>query len=138
MNKYVKRFFYRGLIFGGLGPVVTSFVYLILSKNIENFTLSGTQVFVAVVSTYLLAFIHAGASVFNQIEEWPITKAMLYHFSVLYVIYSLCYLVNRWIPFEPKVFLVFSAIFVVGYLVIWLVAFICVRLLSNKFNAKLN
>ena len=137
MNKYLKSFFHRGLVFSGLGPVVMGIIYLILENTVENFSLNGDEAFSAIISTYLLAFIHAGASVFNDVEHWSIAKSMFFHFSVLYAAYSLCYLINSWIPFDITVFLIFTAIFVVAYFAVWLTVLICVRAASKKFNQKL-
>ena len=66
MNKYVKAFLHRGLIFGGFGPIVTAIVYFIISLAVENVVLNSTQILTITISTYTLAFIHAGASVFNR------------------------------------------------------------------------
>ena len=74
MNKYLKAFLHRGLIFGGFGPIVMAIIYLILSFSIDGFLVGGVELFTAAISTYVLAFVHAGASVFNQIESWPIAK----------------------------------------------------------------
>ena len=74
MNKYLKAFLHRGLIFGGFGPIILGIIYAILQKTIEGFTLDGAEILVAIVSIYLLAFMHAGVSVFNQIEEWSLLK----------------------------------------------------------------
>lgn len=137
MNKYVREFFHRGLLFSGLGPIIAGIVYLILSYTLENFSLTGPQVFIAIISTYLLAFIQAGASVFNQIENWPLPKSMLFHFSVIYVAYILCYLINSWIPFDAKVIIIFTAIFVVTYLLIWLIVYFLVKATCKEFNKKL-
>ena len=77
-------------MFGGFGPVVVGIVYLILSKSINDFSLNGEQMCLAIISTYILAFLQAGATVFNQIESWPVTKSLLYHFLTLYLAYTLC------------------------------------------------
>lgn len=45
MNKYVKEFLHRGLMFGGFGPIIAGIVYLILSYTLNNFSLSGSTVF---------------------------------------------------------------------------------------------
>lgn len=137
MKKYVKEFIHRGLMFGGFGPVVVGIVYMIISKAETNFSLSASEVFLATVSSYLLAFLQAGATVFNQIEHWSLPKSLLCHFATLYLAYSLCYVVNTWIPFEPIVLLFFSAIFVVVYFVIWLTVYFCVKNTSKKFNDKI-
>lgn len=137
MNKYVKSYLHRGMLFGGFGPIVVAIVYLILSFAIEDFILGGREVFLGIVSIYILAFVHAGASVFNQIEHWSVPKSLLFHFGTLYIAYTVCYLINSWIPFNIVVFAVYTAIFVIVYLVIWLAVFISIKLLSKKINKRL-
>ena len=137
MNKYTKTFLRRGLIFGGFGPIVMGIVYLILSFSIENFSVGGVQMFTAIISTYILAFVHAGASIFNQIESWPIAKSLLFHFGSLYIAYTLCYVINSWIPFEAIGFLIYTAVFVVVYLVIWLTVVIIVGREGRRINEGL-
>lgn len=137
MNKYFKEFLHRGLMFGGFGPVITAIVYLILSNTIKDFSLSGTEVFLGIISTYLLAFIHAGTSIFNQIEHWSMMRALLCQLGALYMVYVTTYLVNCWIPFNLSVVLIFTAIFAVTYLVIWGIVYLCVKNTSKKMSEKL-
>ena len=137
MNKYVKAFLHRGLIFGGFGPIVTAIVYFIISLAVENVVLNSTQILTITISTYTLAFIHAGASVFNGIEHWPVAKSLFFHLASLYLAYSLCYLINAWIPFEPMVFVIFTAIFLVVYFVIWITVYLTTRSVSRKINARI-
>lgn len=137
MKRYMREFFMRGLIFGGFGPIILAIIYFIVSKLESGLTFSGAETLLGVVSVYLLAFVHAGASVFNQIEEWGLNKSIACHFSALYLAYSVCYLINSWIPFDIKVFLIFTAIFVAVYFVIWTVVFLCVKKSSKNINEKL-
>ena len=137
MNKYVKEFLHRGLVFAGFGPIILGIIYFVLSKTIDNFTLSGGEVLAGIVSIYLLAFVHAGSSVFNQIEHWGVGKSLLFHLSTLYVVYSLCYVANTWIPFEPKVILIFTIIFMIVYFVVWGIVYFSIKATSKNFNAKL-
>lgn len=137
MKHYVKEFFHRGLMFGGFGPIVLGVIYAILERTVAYFSLSGPQVLLAIVSTYVLAFVQAGASVFNQIEEWPLPKSLLCHFLSLYVVYVLSYLINTWIPFQAEVVLIFTAIFVAIYFVIWTAVYLTVRATSRHLNQKL-
>lgn len=137
MNKYVKEFLHRGLMFGGFGPIIFGIIIFIVSKTSDNFILEADEVFIGIVSIYLLAFVHAGASVFNQIEHWGIGKSLLCHLSTLYVAYSLCYVINTWIPFEPKMLLLFTAIFMIIYFVVWGVVYFTIKATSKNFNAKL-
>ena len=134
MNKYLKEYLKRGLIFGGFGPIVVGIVLAILQICSVAVNLNGTQAFIAIFSSYLLAFVHAGSSVFNQIEAWPVTKSTAFHLSSLYVAYSICYLINGWIPMVLEAFLIFTAIFVVAYFVIWLTVYLIVKNTSKKLN----
>ena len=133
----LRDFFLRGLLFGGFGPIIAGIVYLILHFTLQDLTLTGLQVFTVIVSTYLLAFVHAGASVFNQIESWPLAKSTLCHFGLLYLAYILCYVINSWIPFEPLVLGIFTAIFAVGYAVIWLAVYVSIRVTVKRLNRSL-
>lgn len=137
MNKYFKEFLHRGLMFGGFGPIIMGIIYFILSYTIKDFTLGGSEVFVVVISTYLLGFIHAGSSIFNQIEHWSIMKGLFCHMGTLYLAYVFCYLINSWIPFDFKVILIFTAIFVVTYLAIWGIVYLCVKGNAKKLSEKI-
>lgn len=136
-NRYVLQFLHRGMLFGGFGPIIAGIVYLCLSCSIEGFALSGGEVLIAILSTYLLAFLQAGASVFNQIEHWPLAKSLFFHFSTVYVAYVGCYLLNSWIPFEPLVLLIFTLVFALTYAIIWLSVFLAIRATGKRLNAGL-
>lgn len=136
-NKYVKQFFLRGLIFGGFGPIIAGIVYLCLHMSIENFSVPGREIFTAIISTYLLAFIQGGVSVFNQIESWSVGRSLLCHLSATYIAYVTCYVINAWIPFDWRVLLIFTAAFVALYMVIWLTVYLCVRHAGKRLNAQL-
>ncbi len=138
MNKYLKDFLHRGLIFGGFGPIILAIIYFILSKSVNDFTLSGGELLLGIVSIYLLAFVQAGATVFNQIEHWPITKSLLFHFGSLYIAYMVCYLVNSWLPFEPLVLIIFTAVFAVIYFTVWITVVLSIKAFTKKANQKLN
>ena len=138
MKKYAVEFLKRGLMFSGFGPVIAGIVFLVLEYTVEGFSLSGGEVLIAIISTYLLAFIQAGASIFNQIETWPLSKSLLCHMGSIYLAYVLCYLVNSWIPFDAVVILIFTVIFVIAYLVIWLSVYFAVKATGNKLNQSLD
>ena len=137
MNKHIRSFLQRGMCFGGFGPIVASVVFYILSLTVEGFSITAGQVFLAVASTYILAFLHAGSSVFHEIDSWPLTKSTFFHLGTLYVAYLLCYIVNSWIPFEPIVILIFTAVFVVFYFIIFITVTLSVNALARKINKRL-
>ncbi|MBR7111041.1 MAG: DUF3021 domain-containing protein [Clostridia bacterium] len=137
MNKYLKDFLLRGLAFSGFGPIILGVVLACIDLSGVEIALSGSQVLLGVISTYLLAFVQAGASVFNQIEHWSLAKSTGLHFLSLYVVYVLCYVVNNWIPFEWGVIGIFTAIFAVGYFVVWFTVYMIVKSTSKKLNQSI-
>ena len=134
MNKYLKAFFHRGLMFGGFGPIVMGVIYTIIERTVPEFILGGTQMLIAVLSTYMIAFVQAGASVFNQIERWSVAKSLFCHFGLIYLVYLLSYIVNTWIPFEMIAVGIFTAIFVCVYIVVWLTIYLIVKANEKKLN----
>ena len=137
MNKYVKAYLLRGLIFGGFGPIITGIILWIIHRSGTEIVLNGDKLLLTLVSTYLLAFIHAGSSVFHQIEKWPLTKSMICQLSSLYFAYGSCYLVNQWLSFDWKALAFFTGFFVVGYLIIWLSVCLITRSVSNRLNQRI-
>jgi len=138
LNRYLKEFLHRGLMFGGFGPIILGIIFFILSKTLDNFSVNAGQILFGIVSTYVLAFVQAGASVFNQIETWSLPKSMLFHFSTLYFVYVMCYVLNSWIPFEWQVIAIFTAIFVAVYFIIWIAVYFSVKAASKKLNLQIN
>ena len=136
MNKYLKEFLHRGLVFGGFGPIILGIVFAILQFTVKDFSLGGVQVLVAILSTYMIAFVQAGASVFNQIEHWPIAKSTFCHFGAIYVVYLLSYVLNTWIPFKLIAVAIFTGIFVAVYFVVWITVYLIVKHYEKKLNAK--
>lgn len=137
MNRYVKEFLKRGLMFSGLGPVVCGIVYLILELSKVEIKLSGFDIFLAIITTYIIAFVQAGSSVFEQIESWSSIKSVFFHMTSIYVVYLVGYLINRWIPFDYIVIIIFSAVYVLTFLFIWLLVYFIAKKTSDKLNQKL-
>lgn len=134
MKKYSKEFMIRGMMFGGFGPIIFAFIVFFIWKYAPDTQFSGEEILLGTISVYILAFVHAGASVFNQIDEWGINKSIGIHFATLYVAYSICYLINRWIPFDIKIFGIFTAIFVAVYAVVWVSVYLCVKRTSHLLS----
>lgn len=138
MNRYVKEFLHRGLMFGGFGPIVAGIVYLSIDLSGTALMLDGLDLFIGILSTYLLAFIQAGASVFNQIESWSLPRSLLFHLGSIYLAYVGTYLANSWIPFEPIVLLIFTAVFAVTYFAIWLTVYFITRAVTKRMNERIS
>lgn len=137
MNKYFKEFIHRGLMFSGFGPIVFGIVMLCISSAEKELHLTGKEILLGIASTYMIAFIQAGATVFNQIEHWSVPKSMACHFSMLYAVYSIAYIINSWIPFKIEVLAIFTVIFIAVYFTVWIVVYLCVRNTGRKINERL-
>ena len=137
MNKYVRLFLHRGLIFAGLGPIVTSIVYIILEASGTEIVLTGLDVFKAIVTTYVIAFVHAGSSVFPQIEKWPLFKQIFFQGISIYLVYTIGYLINSWIPLNPVLIGIYSGCFFGIFGITWLIIYICTGAVTKKMNKKL-
>lgn len=137
MNKYVRSFLHRGLIFSGLGPVVAGIVYLILELSHVEIKINGFDLFLAIITTYIIAFVQAGSSVFKEIETWGVAKQVLFQMTSIYVVYFVGYLINHWIPFNWIVIVIFTSIFVATFLSIWFTAYFISKKVSKKLNERL-
>ena len=137
MKRFVWEFLRRGFIAAGIGPIVLAIVYLILQHSADINTLTVDEVCIGILSLAALAFIAGGMNAVYQVERIPIMIAILIHGGVLYLGYLGTYLVNDWLDFGVIPLIVFSAIFVVGYVVIWCIIYSIIRRNTAKLNEKL-
>ena len=135
MKQYVLEFIHRGLVACGFGPLVLAVIYLILQANGVVDTLTVNEVCTGIFSLSALAFVAGGMNVIYQAERLPLMLAILLHGGVLYFGYLLTYLVNGWLVQGMTPILVFSAIFLVGYLLIWGMIYLITRKNTKKLNA---
>ena len=134
MKKHVLEFLRRGLVACGFGPLVLAVLYLILQKTGVVDTLSVNQVCIGIFSLSALAFMAGGLNFLYQIEQLPLMVAILIHGGVLYISYLGTYLVNGWLEWGVTPILVFSGIFVVGYVVIWVIIYSIIKRNTDKIN----
>ena len=134
MKKTVKEFLRRGIAACGLGPIVLAILYLILQYNGVVESLTVNEVCVGILSLSALAFIAGGMNVIYQIERLPLMVAILIHGGVLYVSYLTTYLLNDWLDWGTAPVLVFTGIFVIGYLLIWAVIYSIIKRNTEKLN----
>ena len=121
----------------GLGPIVLAVLYLILQQQGLLQTLTINQVCLGIFSLTALAFIAGGMNSIYQIERLPLMVAILIHGIVLYLSYLATYLLNSWLEWGIIPLLVFSGIFVIGYLVIWTIIYSIIRRNTKKVNEAL-
>ena len=137
MKKILLEFLRRGLAACGLGPIVLAIFYLILQHQgtVQNLTVN--QVCTGIFSLSALAFIAGGMNVVYQIERLPLMAAIAIHGSVLYFSYLATYLVNNWLEWGTSPILVFSGIFILGYLLIWAIIYSVIRRNTRRVNEAL-
>lgn len=137
MKRFVLEFLRRGAIASGIGPIVLAIIYIILQQAANVDTLTVNQVCIGIISLTALAFITGGLNVLYQIERLPLLVAILIHGGVLYVGYLATYLVNDWLDLGVIPIVVFSGIFVVGYIVIWAIIYSIIRRNTARINEML-
>lgn len=137
MKKFVLEFLRRGFVAAGIGPIVLAIVYMILQQTATVETLSVNQVCIGIFSITALAFIAGGMNAIYQIERLPLMVAILIHGGILYISYLVTYLLNDWLEFGVMPIVVFTAIFVVGYIVIWAIIYSIIKRNTAKLNKML-
>ena len=134
MKKFALEFLRRGIIASGIGPIILAVVYLILQASANVYTLTVNDVSLGIFSLFTLAFIAGGMNAIYQIERLPLMTAVLIHGIVLYIGYLCTYLINDWLDFGIIPIIVFSGIFVVGYVVIWSIIYFIIRKNTARIN----
>ena len=137
MKKNVLEFIRRGLVACSLGPIVLAVLYLILQQQGAIEILTVNEVCTGIFSLSALAFVAGGMNFIYQIEQIPLMVAILIHGSVLYISYLTTYLLNDWLKWDLSSVLVFSGIFVFGYLVIWAIIYSIIKKDTAKINEVL-
>ena len=137
MKKIALEFLRRGFVASGIGPIVLAVVYMILHQTAAVETLSVNQVCIGIFSITVLAFIAGGMNAIYQIERLPLMVVILVHGGVLYISYLGTYLLNDWLDFGVIPIVVFSAFFVVGYIVIWAIIYSIIKRNTAKLNKML-
>ena len=137
MKRHILDFMRRGLAACGFGPIVLAVLYLILQQQgiVENLTVN--EVCIGIFSLFALAFIAGGMNFIYQIEQLPLMVAILIHGGILYISYLGTYLLNGWLEWGGIPILVFTGIFVVGYLVIWAVIYSIIKKNTDRINEVL-
>ncbi len=137
MKRFIWDFFRRGIFACGLGPIVLAVLYMILHNRGLIDTLTVNQVCTGIFSITALAFIAGGMNAVYRIERLPLMWAISIHGIILYFSYLGIYLINDWIDWGLNPILVFSGIFVIGYLAIWAVIYCVTKRNTKKLNEML-
>ena len=137
MKKTVHEFIHRGLTACGFGPIVLAVVYLVLEQKNAIDVLTVHQVCLGILSLTALAFLAGGLNIVYRIERLPLMAAILIHGSALYGGYLITYLLNGWLKCGVTPFLVFTVIFVLGFVAIWAVIYLTTKKRIKAINEQL-
>ncbi len=137
MKDFIKNFIKSGLMATGFGPLILVIFYYIYSVTINFHTISIQNVNKNILSSLLLAFIAGGISAVFKVEKISLGLATMIDAIVIYVDYLLFYVFNNWIELQIIPFLVFTALYIIGYLIIWLCIYHQVKIQVKQLNHKL-
>ena len=137
MKRFVLDFLRRGMVAAGIGPVVLAGIYWVLNRTAGLEVLSVGHVCRGILSLALLSFLAGGMNAVYQTERLPLMGAFLLHGAVLYLGYLATYLINGWLAAGLAPLAVFTAVFVLGYLVIWALIYCLVKKKAARLNRLL-
>ena len=137
MKRFFGEFLRRGIISCGIGPIVLAAVYLVLQRSADLTILTVSDVCIGIFSLTALAFVAGGMNAIYRIERLPLMIAISIHGTVLYVSYLITYLLNDWLDLGLIPIIVFSVIFVVGFILIWAIIYLIIRKNIATVNEKL-
>ncbi len=135
MKKYVLEFVKRGLMAAAGGPLILASIYGVLGITGTVTALVPGEVCLGILSITAMAFIAAGITMIYHVESLPLPMAILIHAGVLYLDYLLVYLLNSWLP--GNAIGIFTAIFFIGFALVWLVIYLCIRAKTKRLNEKM-
>jgi preprotein translocase subunit SecY len=138
MKEFVKDFLKRGLVTFGFGPVIMAIVYIFLDCAGVNGALEFVELAKQILLVSVMVFVAGGISAVYQIERLPLPFAIFIQCAVLYVDYIVIYLINGWLENALIPIIVFTAIFIVGFAVVWGIVYFFTRKAAKKLNKKLN
>ena len=137
MKKYVLEFIKRGLMAASGGPIILAIVYGILGATGKATSFTPNEVCMGTLTITLMAFVAAGISIVYQMEQLPLASAIAIHAGVLYLDYLVMYLLNSWIPRDWTGIGIFTAIFAVGYGLVWVCIYFGIKAKTDRINRKL-
>lgn len=138
MRRFWLEFLKRGLTVAAGGPVVLAIIYGILGSTGAVTTLSPKEVCIGILTVTLMAFIAAGITAIYLTDRLPLILAILTHGGVLYLDYLIMYLLNNWIQRSFTAIIVFSAIFISGFALVWVIIYFTTKAKTAKINQTMN
>ena len=137
MKKFIKEFFIRGLVAFGFGPVIMAIVYICLALSGVEGSLEFIEMAKQILLVSFMAFLAGGITAIYQIEKLPLPFAIFIQVAVLYADYIVIYLINGWLKNAFIPIIVFTAIFIVGFALVWVIVYAVTKRMTKKLNEDL-
>lgn len=137
MKSFIKNFCLRGFIAAGFGPLILVTIYYgyQVTENINSRPIS--EININILSTLAMAFIAGGIGAVFKIEKLSLGMATLIDAVVIYLDYLFFYLTNNWLQSGIIPLLVFTLIYAVGYVIIWVIIYHQVKKQVCEINHKI-
>lgn len=137
MKSFIKEFCKRGFMAFGFGPIIMAIVYFAIALAGVEDVLSMQEVAKQIILVSLMAFLAGGITAIYQVERLPLLYAILIQATVLYIDYIGVYLVNGWLKKSLLPILIFTAIFIASYAIIWVLVYIFNKRGTKRLNERL-
>ena len=137
MKKFIKEFFIRGLVAFGFGPVIMAIVYICLALSGVEGSLEFIEMEKQILFVSFMVFVAGGITAVYQIEKLPLPFAIFIQAAVLYVDYIVIYLINGWLKNAFIPIIVFTAIFIVGFALVWVIVYAVTKRMTKRLNEGL-
>ena len=95
------------------------------------------EVCLGILTITLLALFAGGMTAIYQFEQLPLLSAILIHGAGLYLAYILIYLINGWLMRQLVPILIFTAVFIAGYTIVWLCIYRITKRRADRISRNL-
>ena len=122
----------KAMLLGLIGYIAGCIIGLFFALQREGFTLASSLP--DILMGGIPGAIAMGTAVIYDIEEWSLFRATVTHFLIVMVALLLACFVLKW--FEPwsAPFWIMLAAELVGYIIIWLIIYLCYKKQVRKLN----
>ena len=122
----------KAMLLGLIGYIAGCIIGLCFTLQREGFTLASSLP--DILMGGIPGAIAMGTAVIYDIEEWSLLRATVTHFLIVMVALLLACFVLKW--FEPwsAPFWIMLAAELVGYIIIWLIIYLCYKKQVRKLN----
>lgn len=133
----LKTSMHRGIMGIAGANLLSPLIALIISSVTDDFSgITITQYILFTLSSSMIGFSFAAASVFFQMESFSRLKATVLHFVCLITSYFVAGMISGWIVFDKRILITITS-FLVSYAISFFSIIIGLKINENKINEAL-